>query len=178
MSDFPSAIDYSFPSISTVTTNSILLPILGVSNNSTTSTAWTSANLAIYIPFTIAHPFTPSKMWWINGVTVGTNNVDVGIYDSQGNQLFHSGSTLTSGVSVSQSVSVSSLTLQRGTYYFAMAMDGTTDVLAQISIGAVFSRAFGVLQQATAFPLPATATFATMTAVRFPIVGVTIQGVV
>lgn len=174
MSDIGTAIDFCLPVVSTGSVNSLGAEIgsLTIASN-TAAAAWPSANLAIFVPVRIGYPFTAVKMFWLNGATVGTNSVDVGIYDSQGNQLVHSGSTATSGATGIQTVSITSTTLEMGLYYMAMAVNGTTDTSLRGGTGGIATpwALMGAYQMATAFALPSTATFAQMAQTTMPIIG-------
>lgn len=179
MGDLFSPSDQVPPYFSTGSRNSAGASVGGGSVNAmSAAVAWGAANLALFAPFVLGAPFTVQKMWWVNGATVGTNHVDVGIYDSQGNQILHSGSTLTSGVSVLQSVSVTATTLNPGLYYAAMAMDGTTDRVRVFTASLQLLRAGGLLQMSTAFPLPAPAVFAQSTTAQLPFIGITSETVI
>lgn len=121
---------------------------------------WPTANLAILYPIRIAYPTVITRMFWQNGATV-SGNVDIGIYDSQGNRIVSSGSTAQAGVSVIQSVDTTDVTLQKGIYYIAMACDNTTATFRRLTSGtATRLRAAGVLNNTTAFPLPSSLTLA------------------
>lgn len=181
MTDFLKAIDYPPVVISTLTTNSIGLNLARVQTGFTMTSAaiWFAANTANFIPFRIGYVYTAATMFWINGATVGTNSVDVGIYDPNGNRLVSSGSTTTSGASSIQSVSISSTTLQPGLYYLAMVMNGTTDNVIMNSMVPGAERANGVYQMASAFALPSTATFTGfVTASKLPFIGVSSKAVI
>ena len=178
MADFPTLIDY---------TQTVIGPgsqgciedywgwTSGYVPTTASSGAWPTANKAIFLPFRIAYPSTVVKMFWINGSTVGTNHVDVGIYDSQGNQLVHSGSTLTSGASAVQSVDIADTLLQRGLYYMAMVIDGTTDTTNRAIPAAAACNAVGLQEMTSAFTLPATATYAAPTSAWLPGIFATLQ---
>lgn len=179
MSDMPKAIDYSPPVLSTLSIHGIPTELISTLSIMTSAASWsgTAANTALFVPIRVATSISVANIFWINGAMVGTNHVDAGIYDSEGNQLGHIGSTLTSGASSAQSASLS-LTLQRGIYYLAMVMDGTTDTVQQATSITQVPRAAGVYKQSTAFPLPSTATFAGSTSALVPFIGITSQGVV
>jgi hypothetical protein len=126
-----------------------------------TSGAYSTANQALYIPFRLSHRLPVAQVGWWNGATV-SGNVDMGIYDAAGNRLGHTGSTAQAGVSVLQAVALA-LTLDPGYYYFGFACDNITATFFRYPVGASSAQALQALQlqvQATAFPLPATATFA------------------
>jgi hypothetical protein len=150
------------------------------SNVSYGSVAWTTANKATYLPFQVDRPMTIYQMAWENGATIATN-LDVGIYDVLGNQLVSSGSIAHSGASVAQAVDITDTALLPGTYYAAMVFDGTTQTIFGCAITAVQAqvmRVLGVQQQTSAFPLPATATFANPTNGTAPMpVSLTLAGV-
>lgn len=177
MSDIGTLIDFTKPVISTASLESIGGEIASVFDTMTGASTWNSANQACFIPVKIGYPFATQKMFWINGATVGTNSVDVGIYDSQGNRLASSGSTTTSGASAVQSVSVS-VSLKPGLYYFGFVMNGTTDTVIVAATASNLPRAWGVYFVGTSFPLPSTATFAGGTSSKIPFVAMTGQSIV
>lgn len=121
-----------------------------------------AANTAIFIPFFVPEPFLVTKGFWGNGNPVA-GNLDLGIYDAAGNRLVSSGSTLQATVSVLQIVDLTDTVLARGYYYMALASDtsGATQKVQAALVGSTPAyQAFGLLQQASAFPLPNPATFA------------------
>jgi hypothetical protein len=136
-----------------------------VSNVTTTYNAWPTANMAFYFPIELQHRVLLTAAWWVNGTTLGSN-VDIGVYDNEGNRLVSTGSTAQSGTAAPQSVTVSKL-LAAGFYYFAMAVNNTTGTFHH---GATQFWGFsaGCYQQATAFALPSTATFAQAQLMRIP----------
>lgn len=102
------------------------------------------------------------RVFVVNG-SVGAANFDFGIYTPSGTRIYSTGSTAQSGTSAPQFVTPGTpFVLAAGRYYFAYTNDGTTNVawgnvVATAATGAIG----GLLSQATALPLPATATFAT-----------------
>lgn len=125
-----------------------------------TSAVWPTANLAFYVPILVRDITTIFGYWWYNGATV-SGNVDCGIYDFTHTQLGHTGSTVQAGTSTVQSVAAgASFSIQPGLYYLALAMDNVTGTMFRSgTLGTLAPRVTGVAQQATAFPLPASATF-------------------
>jgi hypothetical protein len=123
---------------------------------------WGTANLAVFAPVTLRSAVTVYQLGWINGTAV-VGNLDVGIYDKVGNRLVSSGSTAQSGVSSVQTVDTADTTLLPGVYYLAMSSDtasGNAIYRVAFSPTGNIGRGYGMLQQtASAFPLPATATF-------------------
>jgi hypothetical protein len=147
------------------------LPIPGASQT------WT-ANVAIYIPLLVDWPYNVRRMFWCNG-SAASGNSDVGLYTLGGARLWSAGSTACSGAGVPQYVTVSpDIVLQPGQPYFmAFAHDVATASnifgVGGATFTAAWGRACGVYQQASAFPLPAQATFAAYAAVGLPLVGIT-----
>ncbi len=137
---------------------------LGNEMNNQASTAWPSANLAIYVPFYLTSPFTIQQLFWLNGAAV-SGNVDMGVFDRRGTKLVSTGSTLQAGTTSMQSVTLGTpLTLGVGLFFLGMAVDNIAAAIFGVPAGNIgFTVAVGVYQQATAFPLPARATFATPT---------------
>lgn len=140
------------------------------------SATYTGANKAVYIPFRLTTGMTALSMYSYNG-TVASGNIDLGIYDALGNKLVSAGSTAQSGTSVLQKISIASTYLPPGLYYMAVAMDNATGTLFKNAPSqSAFCAFMGMAQQATAFPLPSTATFASMTSGVFnyiPCIGLT-----
>lgn len=134
------------------------------------SSAWPAANRAIFVPFRLSRPWPCVSAWLANGATVaGTNHCDIGIYSEDGTRLASTGSTVTTGTNVIQRIALAA-TLGSGVYYMALALDSTETVFrSAFSSGP--SRASGTLQQAAAFPLPATATFAALASTYMPVFG-------
>ena len=139
-------------------------------------TAWITANKAFFIPISIAGPVTVKKMFWFNGTVSG--NVDVGIYDRGGNRLVSAGSTAQAGASAVQEVDITDLLLKAGLYYLAMVMDNTTGQVELLNLSTGPAMFAGVAEMTSAFPLPATATFAAVSSARTPFVAATLRTVV
>jgi hypothetical protein len=127
----------------------------------TAGTGWGAANYACYCPVVVRQAITVYQLGWVNGSSVA-GNFDVGIYDKALNRLVSSGSTAQAGTSTVQLADITDTSLPPGLYYLAMSSDtasGNPFLRMAFSAGAV-GRAFGCAQQASAFPLPSTATFA------------------
>lgn len=132
----------------------------GMSVNLPASTAWPTANLALFIPFRLAEPVTVYKLATGSGATAA-GNFDIGIYDAAGNRMVSSGATA-KGASVEHIADVTDTRLGPGLYYLAMSADGTNNYIMQTatSIPIQKSRMLGIVSMATAYVLPLTATFA------------------
>jgi hypothetical protein len=139
--------------------------------------AWPTANKAVFVPFEINYPVTVVKGYWLNGGTVGTDSIDIGIYDLAGNLIVSGGGTLSSGASVIQSVDITDTLLLRGNYYAAMAINGTTDTVSRITPASIAeAKALGLLEMTSAYVLPATVTYASITTTAsLPLINFTTQ---
>lgn len=144
----------------------------------TNSNTWPVANQAIYVPFFTPAPYTVVKLLTFNGA-VASGNIDVGLYAADGTRLVSSGSTAQAGTTVIQEFDVTDTVLAPGWYYLAVAKDDTTGTLrASTAVTARQARALGCFGQTSAFPLPATATFAAYASAYLPVFGCTSRTVV
>jgi hypothetical protein len=141
------------------------------------SLTWPVANTAFYVPVWLQWPYNVERVFWINGSSVTSANTDFGIYNSDGTRIYSTGSTAQSGVSALQYTTPSpDFILSPGRYYFALANSsitanrGTTGSLAGSTARLRLS---GILQEASALPLPATMTPAAVANVCMPLCGVT-----
>lgn len=136
---------------------------------------WPSSNLALFFPFRIATPQIAYKLIVGAGITA-TGNLDAGIYDRNGNRLVSIGATA-KGSSTEQVLDITDTTLGRGLYYLALAGDNGTSNFVQATASVQKLRLLGVLQMASAYVLPASATFAACsTPTRLPMVAVQFRG--
>jgi hypothetical protein len=147
----------------------------GTTPNPVTS-AWTTIDLAIYIPLFVPWPYVVKRMFWGNGSSAG-GNADIGIYSPFGSQLWHAGATACSGNAQPQYVTVSpNILLTPGSYLLAFAMDNTTAnrLYGTAAPTAMAGRSCGLFQQALgSLALPAEATFSTYSACLYPLIGIT-----
>lgn len=127
------------------------------------STNWASANQAIFCPFVLPWDYPVARMFWVNGSVSGGNS-DIGVFRFDGTAVFRAGSTANSGTSVPQYVTASFTLAAKTPYLLAYANDGTTNRVRGFSTGATGPRGMGYMQQASALPLPSTATFAALSA--------------
>jgi len=138
---------------------------------SATTVVWPAANLAIFLPFTIGVITTFVKLFY--SATASSGNVDMGIYDDQGNRLVSMGSTAMALTNLTQILDITDTTLLPGSYYLAMACSTnvTATFRAWVWQGAGSNTAArGQYEMATALPLPATATFASTTRPFMPFI--------
>lgn len=138
---------------------------------------WPVANTAFYVPFWLPWPYPVKRVWWYNASSVTTTNFDLGIYTADGTKLYSTGSTAASGASASQYVTPSpDFVLSPGRYYLALACSSITasrggQGVTSVSIARL--RMLGVLQEASALPLPATMTGVAVANSCYPLCGIT-----
>lgn len=123
------------------------------------SAPWPTANLAIYVPIRVLRSQVVKKLWFAS-FTTGTGNVDIGIYDALGTKLVSSGSTAKVATVLEQVFDVTDTTLMPGLVYMALVCSNNTDTFYGLGPAAPNHAAAGILTQASALPLPATATWA------------------
>ena len=118
------------------------------------------ANLVSYCPMTLTKPYPVQRVFWVNGSTITTTNVDAGIYTADGRRIYNTGSTAASGASLPQYVTPGTpFVLYPGMYYFAWTCDNTTNRGMAYGGAATTGRYIGLLEETTGgFGLPATMT--------------------
>lgn len=137
----------------------------------TTSTAWGTADVALYVPVYLGWQAKVYKLSVMNGGTVG-GNTDVGIYNERGVRLVSSTPTLQSGTSTIQTFDVTDTLLNPGVYYLALANTTTTGTYLCGTTTAVRMRSVGAMEQTglTSGTLPNPAVFATFTRTFVPVI--------
>jgi hypothetical protein len=178
VSDFPIAGPETLPLFITPYSTWSIGRETTVSLSAPASSTWPVANQAYFIPLTLPWPYPVVRLWWFNGSAVTSTNMDIGIYTLDGIRLYSSGSTAESGVSAPQFVvPTSPILLTPGRYYMALACSTTTANCGgdgTTSMTVIAGRLCGMLQQASALPLPPVATFAAMATNAFiPFFGIT-----
>jgi hypothetical protein len=133
--------------------------------------AWPTANLALFVPFTLLEPITVKAFMWYNYAPSG--NVDAGVYDKDGNLLGSIGGIAGSGNNQIQSSAVTNFSCGPGLFYMTLVWDNTTVTMFQATSFTGGATALGLYQMASAYPLPAVATFATCVTERVPVMALT-----
>lgn len=139
-----------------------------------TSGTFPAANRAIYVPFRNTRQVTIRQLFSYNGAAAA-DNIDVGIYTENGRRLVSSGAVAQAGTNALQLYDVTDFVLGPGLFYFAVSMSGTTGTLFRIGPSVSLTRIIGLVQEAAAHPLPATATFATVGSGYVPVLGFTAE---
>jgi hypothetical protein len=126
------------------------------------SVAYESAARAIYTPITLSSGCVIRRVWWANGATTtGGATIEVGVYADSG---YGPGAKLVSGSATQgtanevQFVDVTDTAIGAGLYWLALVSDITTNTtLFRVSIASSWDAA-NRMQEASASPLPSTAT--------------------
>ena len=143
-----------------------------------TSAVWPSANRAIFIPFRLWHPITARLLFVHNGAAVN-GNLDVGLYDPDGNRLVSSGSTAQAGINVIQTLNIADTQLGPGWFYMAMAMDNIVGAVLRRAPSISIGKLLGLAMQDAAFPLPNPAAIIALNtaAAYYPFIGLCTRAV-
>jgi len=135
---------------------------VAVSDSDPVSASWEVGNTAVYMPVKIPVVCILKRVWWANGATVsGGATVEAGIYSDSGyapGTKVVSGSATQGTASQVQFVDVTDVTLPPGLYWLALMMSSTTNTTGMRISGSVVSDGARRFQQASANPLPSTAT--------------------
>jgi hypothetical protein len=133
-----------------------------------------TANKAFYFPFELERQSRFTTAWIYNANTIA-GNWDIGIYDEEGNRRWSSGSTaMAAGTNAPQTFTISGgITLARGGWLLGVAHSTGTGAPWVFNGGnAIDHAAAGSFSQTSAFPLPATATFAQNVTAWQPYIGI------
>ena len=143
-----------------------------VRNAAPTSGAWSTTNRIIYVPFYLSQGQTVYRYFWLNGATVGTNNLQAGVYDTAFAAINRGNSTLSAGATICQFDDITDYYLSPGRYYMALWCNGTTATTYRFS--AAQGSPMGEYYETNAGGLPATGTpadTATATTALIPVFG-------
>lgn len=157
--------------IGTYSPESIGQLLVSASATAVSNVGWPSGSFAICVPVEIYEPITIAKMMIVRG-TATSGNLDVGVYDANGNLKVSSGSTAQSAAAI-QTFDVTDTLLQPGLYYMAVAFDNTTANMLGWSVSLIDTLPFGVFTVASAFPLPSTVTFSALFGTFVPLISMT-----
>ncbi len=145
------------------------------------SATYPAVQRAYYFPIVLAQPCTAFRLFWLNGATASTNNIQIGIYndndagtDGPGTSVVLGTSTLASGANVCQFDNITDTALYPGRYWLAIWGSGTTTTIFRTAPSATLQRGMNCyLESSLASGLPATATPAQNTTPYIPIFGFT-----
>lgn len=114
--------------------------------------------LAIYVPIRVPTVCLVRQLWV--GAATGTGNIDMGLYDATGVALVSATAAAKAGTSTEQVFDTTDAVIGPGLYYIALASQSAYESVTCYDLSAPMAAAFGVYTQTSAYPLPATATFA------------------
>lgn len=134
------------------------------------TTNWPAANRAIMVPIVVPWRCRVRQFAVFNGSVVAATNNDVGLLSKDLTLIKASGATAMAGASVIQYFNVTDFDIEAGRYYLAGSLNtGTGRVRGYApNFGVSMGRALGVLEMASAHPLPAVLTGGVLTANFIP----------
>jgi hypothetical protein len=143
------------------------------------SGGWANANRATYVPFNLPDTITLTQFYLLNGAGAAAGNVDVGVYSADGRLIIGVGGVAQSNAVANtfQVMDVADTELGPGPYFLGTVCSSTSTTVFRSAGAAQFIE--GVQEQATAYPLPATATFSnTISNSVIPVSGFTTRATV
>ncbi len=143
------------------------------------SAVWVTAGLIRFFPLRIEAPGTVYKMFWMNGATVGTDTMQMGLYLSDGTEgapgtrIINGTATTTSGINACQYDNITDYPIGPGWYWLAQLSSGTTTTVFRGTYGST-GRGASIYQQTIA-ALPATATPIAVASAVFTVAGLVMR---
>lgn len=119
----------------------------GVMPTATTNANWGTANLVLYMPFTVYESSTAKRLAWMNGSTL-VANVHIGIFDESLARLVQSGAVTPVGAGVIQAFNIADTVLAPGRYYLALGSDNASSRFGFFNPDATLVRGVGVAEAA------------------------------
>jgi len=139
--------------------------------NSIASAVYPTANLALFIPFSLSKSITIVKLFSYTGATK-SGNIDMAIYSEDGTKLTSAAAVAQGTINVLQEFDITDIQIGPGTFYMAVVLDNITGTLRRAtSIGNIGPAVHGMAQMANAYPLPVTAVFAQIAGNYIPMIG-------
>lgn len=172
MADWPQVQEHNRVTVCPASPECIGSELIAASQSGASGQVWPTANRAIFVPFRMLQPFIVVKLLVANGGTA-SGNLDLGVYDDQGNRLVSKGSTAQAGTSVVQALDTTDTLIGPGNYYLGCAMDGTVGTCEAYTPTLPIAQSMGVLSASTAFALPDPVTFVAAQDAFIPVIGLT-----
>ena len=145
------------------------------------SAVYAAAQRALYFPVVIPRGCIAYRLFWCNGATVGTDTVQVGIYndndagdDGPGTAIVRGTATTSAGANICQFDNIADTVIPSGRIWMAIWASGvTTTMFRHAPSGSLVRGTSGYLENSLAGGLPATATPATNSSPYIPVFGFT-----
>jgi hypothetical protein len=137
----------------------------GVGGGQVNEANWPAANRALFTPIRLHSPTWARRIIWAGGNTTGS--VDVGIYRRDGTLVASGGGQANQNGVVKTTITAT--LLPPGDYYLALSCSSASGSILVSAPSGVGGR--GLVQMASAYPLPATATFTQTTNDIYPAIG-------
>lgn len=151
------------PMVGTLTPGWSPIAVMPVASAFPASGTFEAADRAVYYPLRVPTTCVVRRVWWANGGTVNASYlIDCGIYADAGFKpgalLVSAGSTAQGTATQVQFVDVTDTTLAPGLYWIALASSSTSATIFRSNDMQASQNAAARFQEASARPLPATAT--------------------
>lgn len=177
MTDFPPGLVGPTPThISTYSDECGLPDARGTAGPGSAANLTWVANRAIYVPLSLPYPYPIKRFFWTHGNPVG-GSTDVGIFSFDFAKIVSTGSIADAGSNavLQYSALASVFLLTPGRYWLALSHNSAAaaHLRGGSSLTVASARRLGLLEELSAFPLPASATPVTMTSALFPLFGIT-----
>jgi hypothetical protein len=144
-------------------------------NTGPSPTTWPAANRAIFVPFVVPGPVTAKALFVVNDFTIG-GNLDLGIYDQDGNRLVSTGSFASSVTWHVVTIPDTLLTPGPSYYYLATCRSATQNTNAYVLGGLWRCRLAGLAKaDLGSVTLPASVTLAAPSDDYIPNAGILTQ---
>lgn len=143
------------------------------------STAWPGVNVILYYPFKLADYGLAQQLMFYVGATQN-GNVDVGIYDSQGNKIVSAGSTAMAAANSLQLFDITDTWLPPGEYLLAVwcsSATGTCRIATQTD-EILLARVAVYTETAASLPAVATPTLTSAASPAIAAVGIAFRPLV
>lgn len=148
------------------------LMVAGYAGTAPANNTWGTNNLGLYIPFEVDHPVVLDKLYWVCGNT-SVANADLGIFSDAWAKLVSTGSVAMQGAAGRQETNITDYLLVPGKYYWGLSASLSTAGFISAALALMRMQHMGCLTEASAVPLPATATPVALTAnpTNLPLIG-------
>lgn len=169
---------FNKPSIQTTSPECLGIPfsVLQVGSPSVSAAAYPHASGALCQPFTLIQPGLVRRIFVANGNSI-SGNCDMGIYTLGGTRIVSSGSVAQTGTSILQFFDTTDVYLSPGTYLMAYVLNNNSGKNLRYNVTLILQQHMGMLKIINGFPLPATASFSSVSGTYIPHMGLEFMGI-